>query len=121
MTATDPTVRPIGDLGAAYVAAAAGDAREHSGAVARFRARFATLQRWQASTVTDRLDASPPARPFAAFTAVHAHRAVGASGWAASRWGRHPEQATRFRLQASSLGFDRLEVTRCGPSRPRYA
>ena len=67
--------------------------------------------------MTDRLAASELARAFAHFatgqtaTSLEAGYVVAA----ASKWGRHvsdrdPEQAARFRLQATSLGFDKLEV-----------
>ena len=120
MTATPPTAGDavqVGDLGAAYVARATGDARERRRAVKQFRARFDTIEQWRNTPPADQLAASPAARAFAAFAAVGAWVAVDATYvvGAASKWGRHvadrdPEQAARFRLQASSLGFDRLEV-----------
>jgi len=120
VTATPPTAGDavqVGDLGAAYVARATGDARERRRAVKQFRARFDTIEQWRNTPPADQLAASPAARAFAAFAAVGAWVAVDATYvvGAASKWGRHvadrdPEQAARFRLQASSLGFDRLEV-----------
>jgi hypothetical protein len=46
VTATPPTADDVqvGDLGAAYVAGATGDARERRRAVKQFRARFGTIE-----------------------------------------------------------------------------
>jgi hypothetical protein len=107
----------VGDLGAAYLAGATGDAGDRRRAVRQFRARFGTIEQWRATSPTDQLAASPAARAFAAFAAVGAGVAVDATYvvGAASKWGRHVadrdlEQVARFRLQASSLGFDQREV-----------
>jgi hypothetical protein len=121
MTATEPmastAVVQVGDLGAAYLAGATGDAADRRRAVRQFRARFGTIEQWRDASPADQLAASPSARAFAAFAAVGAGVAVDAAYvvGAASKWGRHianrdPEQVARFRLQASSLGFDRREV-----------
>jgi hypothetical protein len=121
MTATRPiasaAVVQVGDLGAAYLAGATGDAPDRRRAVRQFRARFGTIEQWRATSPADQLAASPAARAFAAFAAVGAGVAVDATYvvGAASKWGRHvadhdPEQVARFRLQASSPGFDRREV-----------
>ena len=121
MTATglaaSTTAVQVGDLGAAYLAGATGDAPDRRRAVRQFRARFGTVEQWRDTSAADRLAASPAARAFAAFAAVGGCVAVDATYvvGAASKWGRHvanrdPEQAARFRLQASSLGFDRREV-----------
>ena len=63
--------------------------------------------------------ASEEARAFASFAAVGAGLAVDAEYVvaSASKWGLHvtgrdPEQAARFRLQATSLGFAPLEVAK---------
>jgi integrase len=107
----------VGDLGVSYVAGARADIRERCRAVTQFQLQFGTVEQWRRTSIADRLAASPPARAFAAFAAVGAGIAVDATYvvCAASKWGRHvadrdPEQASRFRLQAGSLGFDRLEV-----------
>jgi integrase len=117
MTATDAAAAKVLDLGAAYVTGARADIRERCRAVTQFRLQFGTVEQWRRTSITDRLAASPPARAFVAFAAVGAGIAVDATYvvFAASKWGRHvadrdPEQAARFRLQAGSLGFDRLEV-----------
>ena len=109
----------MAELTAAYVAAGTtGDARkERRVAASRFITEFGDVARWAARSSTDRMAAVPSVRAFAAFAAVHAHRSVDASYVvaAASKWGRHvadrdSAQAGQFRFQASSLGFDRLEV-----------
>jgi integrase len=121
MTAAGTTANTVavqlGDLGAAYLAGAIGDAPDRRRAVRQFRARFGTIEQWRDTSPADRLAASPAARAFAAFAAVGAYLAVDATYvvGAASKWGRHvadrdPEQVAQFRLQASSLGFDRREV-----------
>ncbi|MGS0684541.1 tyrosine-type recombinase/integrase [Nakamurella sp. GG22] len=86
-------------------------------AARQFTAELGDLQRWRAASVADRLAATERARAFANFAVVHAAVSVEADYVvaAASKWGRHvgdrdPAQAARFRLQAASLGFERLEV-----------
>jgi len=107
----------LSDLTAAYIDKTATGSADRRRTAQRFKAEFGDLQRWRACSVTDRLAASEPARAFAHFAAVQTATSLEA-GYvvgAASKWGRHvcdrdPAQAARFRLQATSLGFNELEV-----------
>jgi len=105
------------DMTAAYIGKAATGSADRRRTAQRFAVEFGDLQRWRACSVTDRLAASDLARAFAHFAAVQTATSLEASYVvdASSRWGRlvsdrDPAQATRFRLQATSLGFGELEV-----------
>jgi site-specific recombinase XerD len=119
--AATPIAFSLKELSKAYIdgASTANGGRERRRTAQQFMAEFGDLHRWLASPVAVRLAATEPARAFANFAAVQAALILEADYVvaAASKWGRHvsdhyPVQAARFRLQATSLGFDGLEVNK---------
>ena len=117
--AATPIAFSLEELSKAYIdgACTANGGRVRRRTAQQFMAEFGDLHRWLACPVAARLAATEPARAFANFAAVQAALSLEADYVvaAASKWGRHvsdryPVQAARFRLQATSLGFDGLEV-----------
>jgi site-specific recombinase XerD len=111
--------RGIDTASTAYLAAACSQAAALTRlqTIRSFVAEFGDLDQWRACSVQRRLAGGEQARAFANFAAVHRRAPLEAEYvvGAASKWGRHvagrePEQATRFRLQAASLSFDRREI-----------
>ncbi len=112
MTAASWAAASTADLAALYVAAARADIRGRHQAVREFEATFGDIDRWRSRPVVERMAATDAARAFASFAAVRAMVTMDAAYVvaSASKWGLHvaerdPDQAARFRLQATSLGF----------------
>ncbi len=83
----------------------------------RFIDEFGDLAAWRACPIPRRLAGGEQAKAFANFAAVWAriplepdYVVAAVSRWGHYLTGRDPEQANRFRLQAGSLSFGRLEI-----------
>ena len=82
-----------------------------------FTRLFGDFDTWLAAPAADRLAAPLPMRGFAAWAAAVTGVAVDADYVVAahSKWGlfladKHPQTAATFRVEATSLGFDTLEI-----------